>query len=1734
MADIIINDQLGQDSIKGGIFYGSNLTPSGIFQNIPNKTEVSNETYLTTPSLTLTLEKIKDSLKKNAKDVQGTSDDVLSDQAINTYLSTYVQLLIDYEDIRNLVFFGSAYNEMVYNIDYHIQNYPYRSFIAKLNEILDVEVFVNNQTKVNFRTEDILFGGGLNYDDSRKTIWIGLDSDNLNYNPEVGYDLMDKNNRRYPILSFDQAEIKEIIDVTPKLVDFFQIEISEAKLLQADDSINFLINEDIVGTGIVTEYAPIDVSILPAKYTYGTTALGSAGNILFDINRNDPAYTWADNDLRIVNKWVEIAGKRWKIISNTGSKLFLEDGANIPVNEFYVIEDYHGIETTDGKTSFHIRYTPKLLFSSSATSGGTGTNIISDLNSSFDTNLWVDKWINITSGPGKGFLSKIISNTTHNLTFEDVLNVVVTKETKYIILDFPNSSSNQSCQLPPTIMSFIVEGVFSTSNLINYNRTETDIFKGILISPKAIKLVNYNSQLTGIQKALINPLNPTPWPREAVTQNLITSGIDFENWIENPYNMIKEWNLTDVEFYENEDAKYNLKGAITLDELNSNQLLRRAIPQEIVNELNDTDSRYFTRFILLAGKMFDVIKVYIDFIKYVHTLNYTQYNQLSPDYYKQYAEHYGFTLFDEDTIELAKTIIYGEQNNTIIPSFISEENPQTVKDIINEKQKLLLINLLHLYQKKGTIDCLYFLTSLLGAPEGLALIEEFVYDSSTGNRIVDNEKIYTPDIELVIDKEIVSNPINYPYVYKYKLSNENITNLREISFGLDPLAAIITDMLKYGKQLYPFGYFGERTFGNLQDFTDKFYYFLPLSFPDKYCGISVDYQIPKGGLGKGVMINQGELGYNMCGLFKIGNMEFETPIISVAIETVPAPYKYFILKTELLIDYNPDLLTPRTLKVTGMSEMIYSGTYKITNVTFDEFNTFIKIEIPITAVVSSDPGDYLGKGSIREEAFNEEVSKVVPIMIGKKYNYYITPIFLTSGEIPTPEKENLINYPVKTAVNSITFFGTVAPAKVGQMLTIYIVDSLGGRTAIGSTPWQTSLKDTVESLADSINSTSSDPDFSADWQNIPHSHSAYSLSIILNQGSVVLNQPCIVEIKTEGFNEITNVYISDPSLSTESNKFEADEYIITRLEDQDLIIRLRLKSENSLSYISRLAIFENYFEDDGLIHKLKLIFRQEGAEVYRDNNYIGLARWRELIEGGTYKARNYPKADIKGLNIVPLPVELFAWPDVNPLNNNKWEWWDLFVGYPAGVNVNISRISVFENLAINQLDLLEGIVSTESFTNEKFLFDFKDQVTDSEGLYIENTIKIPCQYQIGNPIALENNPDLTDAIENYILNNISRINLTSKTLPPGRVKFSTLAADFFKHNGEQITKEEDLFAYNGHSHTLHKDYKYDNLNEGLENYYSFADITLTYAKLLPFIETIEAKFRKLIVQFLPIVINLSTFGRILKNYYEKIHYEKIEVNEQGTRNCGIISAGIQFISGSVPPTGNPFYIYIKYIRDDIKIINVSDRKITYLKPHKLSNGDLIEIANIVGINGINGENKTVTVIDDYTIQIASDTWTGEWNKDSGQTILLEEDLNPTTPGSNYYFDSTGLATASLVASTIEAKFFEEINVSQISDTIYLTPDADWWSLSHNGREITEATLTIVEGDGNKINIFNNFEDIVCSQQTGTNYLIVTYEDKINVRPDNDLYIYKQKEPDAPIIYINYQGEGAEDNLIYIQ
>ena len=1666
----VSNNPTGQDSIKGGIFFGSNLTPASSFKNIPNQTEVLTYNSNLKPDIVLTLERVRNTLQTATKVVSGNSQDVLSDQSINTFLTSYTQLLIDYEDLRNFVFFGSAYTELNYNIDWMIKNYPYKAYAARSATALhpiEVNILPGNQSEIIFRHSDLRSTGNMFYDNSGKTIWAGASD------PNTGYDFVDKSNKRYPVVKFTSECIRDVDQSAFVFqgLNYFTVNLVDAiNQIAVDDE--FIITDESgikIGKAVVSKYD---------CYDYGTTGTGVTP--VDDVNVRLPisvkTKTWSIHSL--AGKKLEVDEVLYDIVDNDDVSVIIKNSGTSLVNKMFSILE--GATLNPG--SFTIRYYYNTLANSTAfTNDGT---IFIDSSQNWNLNQWVNKRVMLASKTA--IIYPLISESDYtSFTLASIQPVDILHsppyselggEVSYFIYDFLDHGNFTLVFSTPgdAILKYTVEGAITINNFVEEIVSDTTKYEGLIISPKQSYLSNFYVNLAGVQKALLSPLNPVAWPREPISNNIIVSGDLFNAWISDPNNMVKDWSKDQV--FEEVVSQYPLVGAATLDETYTNQLLRRCIPNEIINELNETDQRHFSRFVLLAGKLFDVIKVYIDFLKYTHTLNYTKFNQLSPEFYKQYADHYGFALLDDDNVDLAKSLIFQEpgiaydvQGNAIADI----TNQTTVRDLINEKTKRLLISLFYLYQKKGTVQCIYYLTNLLGAPEGLVLVEEYYLkfdnDAKIYKRTNDTGKINIPQIEFEVDTNYLNNPdnindpINLPYVYKYKLSNQDLLNLREVSIGLDPMTAIVDDIIKYGKLLYPYGYFGPKTFGNLQ--RDDDYYFLPLTFPDKYCGISVNYNIPRVGMEKNTFINLDEISYNLCSLYKIGVIEYEIPVLDITVGAKVGSYYPANIEIQYYEEFSSSIVSD--LLITNATEVMSEDTYHIQGTwVHDIIRDRWQIPIYINELQYFG-GIYSGKGTIVSELYIPGYSKIKSIKGGTKFNYKIPPLYFDPYQIKTNPsiadinnmlltKDCVINYPVKTSGSAIMFHNI--PVYPGGTLVAKITTSGGIPIKIGETIWKSTLKDSVVDLVNAINGETSITNFKASYVEV--SSSKFNVFVEMSISSNPSDQPYKVSVETNKYTDVTNVSITYPTLTEGVPQFEADEYIITRMEGNSLVVRLRLVGEHISSVNTRVAIFDNFFIPDGLNHQVRLMFRPKGVEVYKDFEYVGFALWRRISNPSLYNPRTIPKKLIYSCTPTVLSNLFGEIPSQNPYGEDIPHWWDMMVGEPLGTSLLIYGISIFENLSINQNDSTINSGDTSGFEREKFTFDFTNQIMNISSTYITDKIEVPCSYIPPIPVIADIDINLATFIDSFFAVNTSSIRLTSKNLNNSIVEFIETTADFFKHDNVQIDNELDFFRYNAYSPSLHKDYRYNTLDSAMTNYYTFSDLVFTYSNLLPFMEMIENKFRGLVLQFIPIVVNMIGFGKVLRNYYDKVRYVHADYYEEGCYSSQSTKAIIKIVTGDA------------------------------------------------------GAGEIVLRIK---------------KKNSSDVLSIDPIAHSNWEGSNTY-------TNEILKTIIDANFINCGGVVKVTvDENYLTIEIDpILYKQYFDRDISNDELLIDAGN-NVVQIVANFGSVMNSDSTCSvdhPYLLIEYSQNIKIQPETGIYIYEERE-NGSVHYPHLQNEGVDQNLIFI-
>jgi hypothetical protein len=326
---------------------------------------------------------------------------------------------------------------------------------------------------------------------------------------------------------------------------------------------------------------------------------------------------------------------------------------------------------------------------------------------------------------------------------------------------------------------------------------------------------------------------------------------------------------------------------------------------------------------------------------------------------------------------------------------------------------------------------------------------------------------------------------------------------------------------------------------------------------------------------------------------------------------------------------------------------------------------------------------------------------------------------------------------------------------------------------------------------------------------------------------------------------------------------------------------------------------------------LRLIYRARGVEVFNDFEFVKFLPWRDPTTAisGPFTSLEIPKEEILACSELRFPILEFAgYPDNAqdyPTMGDEPKLWDLFVGLPRSIEVNFLRVSIIESQTINHPDVIDiGQDPNTGYESEVYSFQFALQTVPQ--FTLNPIFNIPAEFRSPNPEA-------PGAVQDHYLpvgidDIVSDLRLHSHNALGGKVFLENKVQDYYTVPNNEVVDIDTLFKYNAWHPTLHKNYDYNiAYGEALRNYEVFSNQVLTYASLLPFLKIVEEKFKKLISQFIPIVINLSDFGRIIRcNPFllPKVHYVQIHHQCLGTVTKNMARGQFTISGGTYNPGVN--------------------------------------------------------------------------------------------------------------------------------------------------------------------------------------------------------------------------------------
>lgn len=148
-------------------------------------------------------------------------------------------------------------------------------------------------------------------------------------------------------------------------------------------------------------------------------------------------------------------------------------------------------------------------------------------------------------------------------------------------------------------------------------------------------------------------------------------------------------------------------------------LIARFLTTDSLKEF-DTEDRKVNMLFQLYGKTFDDVKKYIDGITFMRNVSYDKIENVPDLLIKNFATMLGFKTFEI------------EDEDTLIESLFSTDLDKAEKSITPaeidiEVWRRILINSFYLYKSKGTRKSIEFILKLVGLPEEIFEINEYIY-----------------------------------------------------------------------------------------------------------------------------------------------------------------------------------------------------------------------------------------------------------------------------------------------------------------------------------------------------------------------------------------------------------------------------------------------------------------------------------------------------------------------------------------------------------------------------------------------------------------------------------------------------------------------------------------------------------------------------------------------------------------------------------------------------------------------------------------------------------------------------------------------------------------------------------------------------------------------------------------------------------------------------------------------
>jgi len=444
------------------------------------------------------------------------------------------------------------------------------------------------------------------------------------------------------------------------------------------------------------------------EWSYG---ISEKNNRNFNIGVFQLPVSLEDLNLESVNQSRELIAKEYRVYPNfdlsnvTNFTIFgslqkrFEVSVQRIINFFPAgieVDDYY-YDFTSGDTATGITY--------SSVSNETEITInVSRIKNPFSLDYSTNSKINLQNREQEFSPLRDLTNSYRNYS-------LVVDDFPYQVIDFTPSNSLYSGIIKVTVIGNPFSGVSTTT-------------KSLVIRPNDYYVEKaFSENFDEVEKFLLNRLAQ---PQYTATFNVPiqtdAGSVDLQNasvtWPKDGL-----WNL-DIRTpgFTNYLEQLNTIG-VDFDAYKTNLITRFMVTDSLLEF--DTPDHKVAKVLQIYGRSFDQIKIFIDALAYMNSVNYTPGNDIPSMLLKNLAETLGWSpnispITNEDFLNS----VYAATGVTQYAGFSRELTPS---ELNYQFYRNLILNSAYLFKSKGTRRSIEFTLRLVGAPDALVEFNEYVY-----------------------------------------------------------------------------------------------------------------------------------------------------------------------------------------------------------------------------------------------------------------------------------------------------------------------------------------------------------------------------------------------------------------------------------------------------------------------------------------------------------------------------------------------------------------------------------------------------------------------------------------------------------------------------------------------------------------------------------------------------------------------------------------------------------------------------------------------------------------------------------------------------------------------------------------------------------------------------------------------------------------------------------------------